>query len=200
MARSTVDIFNMALGWLGGAQLTGVESTWEKSTPGTLCKNLFPVILADALEAHDWSFALRRADLPLKSTPGGQGYQYRYGRPADCLRLVELEGAGHGRGPCFITDGQDILTDEAPARLLYVANITDPNQWTAAFSLALSWGLAAFLSTAQKNDSQQQELCARNYQIQLAEAWVRDMSTQNPRMPLSPWQSARAGDDAEGGY
>lgn len=190
MAHSTVAVFNLALAWLGGEQLSSVESTWENSALGILCRNNFPTVLDSALAAADWSFATRRVQLALKveglSHPQ---YPFRYGLPADCLRPVRLMDSDEGGS--FIIEQRDLLTSESPAQLAYVARVEDPRLWPPDFVVALSWGLAGILATARLGDSRKQLECIEHYEKALAEAWATDCNQGKPLTAASQWQEAR---------
>ncbi len=192
--RSTVAVFNQALAWLGGEQLSSVETTWEESALGRLCKYNFPLVLDQALTAHDWSFARRRVTLPAKpeSLPHPL-YAKRYGLPADCLRPIQLLGSAAAGGGEYVIEGRDLLTNAAPAVLEYVAREEDPAAWPPEFAVALSWGLAAVLATAKINDPRKQEQCFQRYEAALAEAVARDLGKQRPRVAPSAWKAARFG-------
>ena len=188
--NSTVAVFNLALAWLGGEQLSTVESTWEDSAMGRLCQNLFGPVLDTALSAHDWSWATRRVTLaPKPDDDPHPVYSRRYALPADCLRACDLVGeAGGGQ---FVIEGRDLLTMASPAALSYVARMEDPAAWPPEFVAALSWGLAAALSTARNNDQRKQEQCLQHYETALAEAVARDLNKSRPKPIPSAWQNAR---------
>lgn len=193
MADSVVQIYNMALGWLGGHQLPSVEAAWDDSDIGKLCQAYYPQVLREALEAHEWSFAARSQDLGRKPQSGREDYPIRYGLPADYLRAIRLEGGNHFDLPHFIIEGEDLLTGVEPARLVYIALLNDPKKFPAAFTTALSYGLASFLATANVNDMQKQNVCQQKYMTMLEEAWARDLQSQKPMMKPSAWAVARHG-------
>jgi hypothetical protein len=198
---STVGLFNLALAHLGGDQLITVDSTWEQSALGILCLNNFPGVLDQALEAHPWSFAKARkvlAEIQGPAAPGplnsaylpdtAVGLRRRYRLPADCLRPVEIAG-----GWSFILEGRDILTNAAPAELIFIRRVEDPREWPPVFRAALAWGLAAILAIARNNDQRQQQMCLQAYQMNLKEAMARDNNMQQPAEELSDWERARLG-------
>jgi hypothetical protein len=198
-SQTTVTVYNLALAWLGGEQLSSVEAPWEDSALGHLCINNFPQVLDQALAAHDWSFARSRKVLARKPDDGSAAadplYPYRYALPADCLRPVRLYApGGSDRTASYLIEGLDLLTDLQPAELLYVARVEDPRRWPAGFVTALSWGLAAVLSSAKNNDPQKQMQCLKNYEMALAEAVARDQNAIRPIPPASKWRAARRGE------
>lgn len=195
MADSTVSVYNMALGWLGGDQLPTSEAAWDDSDPiGRLCKNLFPEVLRQCLEAHEWSFAAKSETLARKPEAAREGWMYRCALPSDCLRPLRLEGCGLPlTGPAFIIEGIDILCNVDPARMLYIGHVQDPKRWPPTFTSALSWGLASILATANNNDQRVQQNCLQRHQMALEEAWALDQQTQNEPPQPSAWAQARYG-------
>lgn len=77
MDKSTV--CNMALRMIG-------EHEYVSDTPAyEACELYFPLCYKELLAGHDWSFARRRS--VLKKNEEGE-----YPLPADCLRIVEVQG------------------------------------------------------------------------------------------------------------
>lgn len=196
MAReeSTVRIYNQALAWLGGEQLSSVESPWKDSALGILCNNNYPLVLDMALSAHDWTFALKRQILArVEDKNPHPEFQYSYKLPSDCLRPRCLTVPGARWPHHYIIEGVDLMANITPAELSYVGRVTDPSLFPPAFTTALSWGLAQVLATARINDPQRQQLCQQNYEFHLAEAIARDQNAINPKPVGSSWLAARAG-------
>ena len=182
---STVGLFNLALAFLGGEQLSSTEAPWEKSALGILCAGNFPRVLDNALEAHPWSFARARAVLARVADPGLPPV---YALPADCLRPIGLAD-----GCPYVLEGQNLLADAAPAVLDYIKRVEDPSQWPPAFRTALAWGLAAVLAAARVNDHQKQRLCFQHYHLALSEAMALDQNSQQPAPEPTAWELARRG-------
>ena len=193
--QSTVMLFNTALARLGGEQLDERISPLETDTLGVLCTNLFKHVLDTTLTAHDWTFALRRVALAeVADAVENTEYPHAYAMPADCIRVVRLDGsAGINRSPAYVIEGDLLRTQEDTASLLYVARVNDPLRWPPTFADALAWGLAAELATAKNNDMRKQQFCAQNYELSLSTAIARDCAAQNPHAALSPWKAARFG-------
>ena len=187
MTSSTIGVFNLALAFLGGEQLSNIQAPWEDSALGRLCLNLWPFVLDEALSAHPWSFALARAALAEKPEPTAEaGYPFRYALPADCLRPVGLAGP-------YVLEGRDLLSAAPRAELLYVRRVDDPALWPPAFKVALAWGLAVVLASARLNDSPKQKHCLERYNLALREAMARDNNMRPPVPKASPWELARGG-------
>ena len=198
--KSTIQLFNTALGRLGGEQIPYNRSPQEQDATGILCENLFPHVLDMVLEAHEWGFATRRvilAKLP-EQQPLNPSYVFRYALPTDCVKPVSIEGyAGVNRTPAYLIESNAILTNKQNAELVYIARVEEPRAWPPSFADALAWAMAGELASARINDSQKQNWCYQNYEIALAKAAARDRAKQNPHIKRSPWLVARGTGPAE---
>ncbi len=198
--KSTIQLFNTALGRLGGEQIPYNRSPQEQDATGILCENLFPHVLDMVLEAHEWGFATRRvylAKLP-EQQPENPSYVFRYALPTDCVKPVSLEGyAGVNRTPAYLIESNAILTNKQNAELVYIARVEEPRAWPPSFADALAWAMAGELASARINDSQKQNWCYQNYEIALAKAAARDRAKQNPHRKQSPGLVARGTGPAE---
>ena len=96
-----------------------------------------------------------------------------YALPTDpyCLRVLEMEH------PDFIfkiendaTSGRVLLTDEATAKILYIARVTDPTLFDAMFVETLTSKLAVDLAYAITGSAQLQAQMEKMYQAKLSEA------------------------------
>lgn len=193
--QSTVRLFNTALARLGGEQLDERISSLETDTLGVLCTTLFQHVLDLALDAHAWSFALRRVSLAAATdVTDNTDYPNAFALPSDCIRAVRLDGSGGvGRSPAYVVEGETLRTPEPVATLLYVQRVADPRRWPSSFADALAWALAAELATAKNNDRAKQQLCAQKYELALATAIARDCAGQNKYQAQSAWRAARFG-------
>ena len=198
--KSTIQLFNTALGRLGGEQIPYNRSPHEQDATGILCENLFPHVLDMVLEAHEWGFATRRVLLAMlpEQQPENPDYVLRYAMPTDCVKPVSIEGyAGVNRTPAYLIEGNAILTNKRNAELVYIARIEEPRAWPPSFADVLAWALAGDLASARINDSQKQNWCYQNYEVALAKAAARDRAKQNPHRKQSPWLVARGNGPSE---
>lgn len=198
--KSTIQLFNTALGRLGGEQIPYNRSPHEQDATGILCENLFPHVLDMVLEAHEWGFATRRVVLAMlpEQQPENPEYVLRYAMPVDCVKPVRVEGyAGVNRTPAYLIEGSAILTNRRNAELVYIARVEEPRAWPASFADALAWALAGELASARINDSQKQNWCYQNYEVALAKAAARDRAKQNPYRNRSSWLVARGNGPSE---
>lgn len=163
---SDIVICNIALSHIGGESIASFE---EKSEPARLCRIYYGVDL-DALTAvHDWPHCSRYVRLAeLTACPPTWGHAYQ--RPADCIRVLEIVG-GAGSTPIpFEISGNTILTDQPDAWVKYAARVSDPALWPPLFAEAMSWKLAATLSTKMTGAGGALNNCMQMYSHALTQA------------------------------
>jgi len=156
---SPVTICNLALSHIGDTATVASIDPPEGSVQADLCARFYPVALASMMEAHPWSWALRRAVLAPLGSAWPQ-WQYAYALPADALSVVAVlpSTATDDHLLCGAavpvpwsqeindTGQQCIYTNQPDAVCRYVAMATDASRFSATFVMALSYHLAALLA------------------------------------------------------
>jgi hypothetical protein len=172
---SEVDICNLALGFLGDRATVSSISPPEGSAQAEHCARFYPIARNATLEAHDWGFATKRANLALLSDTPPPGWQFVYQLPNDCLNIIKLIDPGMpapfelddwDRMGCYpLSPGIPFVPPEVPyelearadglpvvytkleaAQIQYVALVTDTTKFSAQFVDALSRLLASYLA------------------------------------------------------
>lgn len=205
--KSLIHLYNTALSRLGGEQIPQNISSLESDTVGAICQNIFPHVLDVALEAHNWSFALKRAELAKV-----QGERSLFALPTDCVKPVriwventlasdstiksrsiasEYMAESSHNTPEYVIEGSYISCHAQRVLLLYVARVTEPKMWSPSFSEYLVWLMAARLAPARNNDKQQQQMAEQMAETSLAKACARDRAKQRAHRPRSAWSTAR---------
>ena len=183
---SEVGICNQALGWLGATPIISLD---DNTTEARLCKANYALVRDAVLEAHNWTFAIGRFDLPQNATGPVNGYTNAFQIPTEVLRVLDVNC-----GEDWRVEGQDIVTNEAVAKIRAVVRVADPNRFSSLFTQALAARLAADLAIAL---TQSRELQQQHYQIyleKLDEAAANDGSQGKSRQITSSWlRGSRAG-------
>ena len=87
---SKVTICNLALARIGDeANITSIDPP-EGSAMAEACQRLYPLAVEVVLEAHDWTFAMRRRALAKLSSVETGGWKYGFKVPSDALRVVAV--------------------------------------------------------------------------------------------------------------
>ncbi|WP_175982554.1 hypothetical protein [Caballeronia zhejiangensis] len=165
---SAVDICNLALGHLGDDATVSSINPPEGSAQAEHCQRFYPIARDMTLEAHEWGFATKRANLALLTDTPPPGFTYVYQLPSDCRNVIDLvnpytivdvphnglhwHGYGYGNEPIpyeleTLANGtQAIYTNLAEAQIRYTFGVTDTTKFSAQFTDAVGWLLASYLA------------------------------------------------------
>lgn len=135
MALSQINIYNQAFFALG---LPRATSTTEDSKAVRAANEMYEICRDELLSMHTWNFATKRVALTQSTTTPAFGYSYQYALPSDFLRLVRLSN----KAITYRIEGLYLLTDDSEVSIQYIAQITDPTQFSALFAAALALHLA----------------------------------------------------------
>ena len=148
---SVVEICNSALNMLGANNITALT---EDSKNARLLNQRYIPIRDVIFRSHAWNCLIKRVQLAQDTDTPTHEYAKQYTLPADCLRVLKVGGHHDGSssdlddGQKFKVEGRKILTDESTIYLLYIANITDVNEYDTLLQETLAARLAAELCYA----------------------------------------------------
>lgn len=200
--RSEIDVWNTALGRLGGNQFNRENTVNGDSAQATLCRTFYPHVLDMCLSSSMWGFARKTVHLAMVdgNEPTNPAYPYRFALPSDCVRPVRLLGNGVMTGDFwqsadetwpFEIVGNNIMTDTETATLVYISRVTDVASWPATFADAVAWALASELATALINDPNRQQMYGDRAKSSLDQAAAVENNSQNKRRIPSAWLMSR---------
>lgn len=86
---SEVDICNLALGYLGDDATVASIDPPEGSAQAEHCSRFYPIARDMMLQAHTWSFSMRRVTGALLTSESSV-WEYAYALPGDCLRVLAV--------------------------------------------------------------------------------------------------------------
>lgn len=196
---SNVDIANRALTKLGEQRIISLT---DDNKAGREVNSMFTLVRDAELRAHNWRFAIKRAQLAAQATAPEFGFAYQYRPPADCLRILEVGEFYPGADLSdyvgadtseYAYEGGLILTDlAAPLKLRYIARIEDPTLYDALFVEAFACKLAVELAEPLSQSSTKRELAQREYDRAIALA-VKANSIELPPVKAADdtWVLAR---------
>ena len=138
---SVVDICNGALNQLGA---TTILSLTEDSKNARLCNQRFTQVRDAVFRSHPWNCLQKRQELAADTTAPAWGFKFAYTLPADCLRLLRILDYDSN----YKVEGRKILSNTSSMKILYVARITDPNEYDELLRETLSAALAADIAYA----------------------------------------------------
>ncbi len=117
MALTDLQVFyNEALGLLGEYQIEEGTPTTDKQYE--LCERYYARARQETLQAHPWNEAIKQAMILQEATAPLFGYDYKYAKPTDCLKVLSInEDVEH-----WEIQGNYILTDHITSPPEYDAN------------------------------------------------------------------------------
>jgi len=162
---SVVEIVNSALNLLGASTITALT---DDSKNARICNQRYEPIRNRIFRSHPCNCLLKRVQLAQDTTAPVVEYAYAYTLPSDCLRVLKLHTGALDSIEADIKyniEGRKLVTDEATVYILYVALITDPNQYDTYLQEALAAQLAADIAYGITNNA----TLAKYYQEQADE-------------------------------
>jgi hypothetical protein len=161
---SALTVVNEALVRIG---VPPISSFSEHGAQALATSSLYSQVRETVMTDHPWSFALREAQLPKIMVPDADlrstGWTHVYQLPTDHLRVLGLRSLRS-----FTLSGDQLYTDDDPARLVYIANV-DEAGWPAHFRQLVVYEVAAALAVALTDSGQR------------AETYLREARTYRPR-------------------
>ena len=175
---STVDICNGALNQLGA---TTILSLTEDSKNARLCNSRYTQVRDAVFRSHPWNCLQKRQELAADTTAPAWGFSYAYTLPADCLRLLRILDFDSN----YKVEGRKILSNTSSMKILYIARITDPNEYDELLRETLSASLAADIAFAVTSNNTTSQNMYQLYQEKLKDArFVDSTEGQNVEQDL----------------
>lgn len=145
---SEVDICNSALNMLGA---NNIISLTEDSKNARLMNQRYTSVRDSIFRSHAWNCLIKRVQLSADIDTPTHEYAKQYTLPSDSLRVLKIGGHHNGSssdldaGQKFKIEGRKLLTDETTVYLIYIAKITDPNEYDTLLIETISAKLASEL-------------------------------------------------------
>jgi hypothetical protein len=187
---SDVSICNLALQKLGAARITALT---DNSRNARSCNNCYTSIRDKELRRHNWNFSIKRAVLAPLATAPAFGYLYAFPVPNDFLKIImppqfnldwKLENQGGVR--VILTNQGNVMN------LVYVAQITDPMQFDAAFAEAFAAKLAWHMCEEITQSNEKKKDIAAEYKDLIGEASRTDAFEKvSAAQPVDSWLQAQ---------
>jgi hypothetical protein len=185
MSTSNVQIANNALIRIGASSII---SFTENSEAARAVNLIFSQVRNAVLRDHIWNFALRRVQLALNDTAPAFGYGNSFALPTDCLRVIQMEE----KDMVYVIEGRNLLTDEGTAKIIYLAEITDPTQYDPMFVEALSARLAAELAIPLADSNSLYQNMMEVYRMKITDARSIDgQESGEPQIVADTWLDSR---------
>jgi len=150
---TNTQIANLALAKIAQPALVSLD---EQTVVAEQVRTHFDLVRREVLASVHWPFATRRVLVPRLSAAPAFGFAYAFQLPTDYLSVIDANAEDDSRLPpeAYMVEGNALLSDSATCKLRYVADVTDPNQFTPQFAAAFAHLLAARIAPAVTGDPQ----------------------------------------------
>ena len=160
---SVVDICNGALNQLGASTILSLT---DDSKNARLCNSRYTQVRDALFRTHPWNCLQTRLELAASSDSPAWGFTYAYTLPANCLRLLRVLDYDSN----YKVEGRKILSDASTMKILYIARITDPNEYDELLRETLSAALGADIAYAVTSNNTTSQNMIVSYQEKLRDA------------------------------
>jgi len=172
---SEVDIINSALNMVGA---TNIIARSEDSKSARVTNQRFDYVRDAVCRAHPWNCLITRRTLASDAASPTFGFTNQYTLPTDpyCLRVLRLDYLDVD----FRVEGRKIHCDEDTLNLIYLARITDPNEWDQLLIESIAARLAADTAFALVQSTSLVATLYSLYETKLSEARFVDATEGTP--------------------
>ncbi len=170
---SDVDICNSALNMIGASNIISLT---EDSRAARVCNQRYEFIRDAVFRAHPWNCLVTRTSLAADSDTPAFEFDHQHTLPADCLRVLRPENPD----TVFRVEGRKIISSTTPFKMIYVARITDPNEYDQLLIESIAARLAADVSYALVNSASLSQMLMATYDSKLSEARFVDATEGTP--------------------
>ena len=178
---SVVDICNGALNQLGASTILSLT---EDSKNARLCNARYTQVRDSVFRSHPWNCLQKRIQLAADTETPAWGFTKQYTLPSDCLRVLTIIDYDAD----YKIEGRKILTDNSTMKILYIARITDPNEYDELLRETLSAALAADIAYAVTSSNPTASNMYNLFKDKLKEARFVDATegqNQNPEKGMA---------------
>lgn len=186
------DIANLALDILKEAPITSLDQ--DRPTASWMKRN-FDFNRDAVLAMMPWNCALKRVKLPADGTSPAFGWDYRYGLPSDCIRLLPVtnDGTMEGRPVQHEVEAGYVLTNKAgPLKVRYISRLKNYSAYPALLIEAVSARLALRMAHWMTGKSSYVQIAQAHFDRALHDAWLSDaIEGSSPRAADNEWIDAR---------
>jgi len=172
---SDVDICNSALNMIGASNIISLT---EDSRAARVCNQRYEFVRDAVFRAHPWNCLISRVEVAADATAPAFEFEYAHTLPTDpyCLRVLRPQDPDS----VFKIEGRKLLANSTPFKFIYIARVTDPNEYDQLLIEALAARLAADVSYALVNSATLTQSLFAIYDAKLSEARFVDATEGTP--------------------
>jgi len=156
---SVISLCNSALNLLGASTISALT---DDSKNARICNQRYEPVRNRVFRGHAWNCLHKRVQLAQDSTAPVVEYTYAYTLPSDCLRVLKIHtGTADSINSeiDYKVEQRKIVTNEGTIYLVYIALVTDPNEYDVYLQESISHQLAADIAYSLTSNA----TLAKNY-------------------------------------
>lgn len=177
-------ICNLALAKIGDQSITSLD---DNTVESRFCKLYYPVSLGECLMLNTWNFATKSASLSQSIPNPIFDWNYSYALPTDFARITKFNSFGPNDPISnYEIQGQNLLTDEDHASIVYIFNNPDPSTFTPSFVSILTLKLASDLAKPLAGSLELKNQLLQQFETSISEAGRIDANSTRPQK-VEPW-------------
>ena len=172
---SDVDICNSALNMIGASNIVSLT---EDSRAARVLNQRYEFVRDAVFRSHPWNCLIRRTSLAADSDTPEFEYDHQHSLPTHpfCLRVLRSDDPD----TVFRVEGRKVVSSTTPFKMIFIARVTDPNEYDQLLIEALSARLASDISYALVNSAVLSQNLFSLYQGKLSEARFVDATEGTP--------------------
>ena len=172
---SDVDICNSALNMIGASNIVSLT---EDSRAARVCNKRYEFVRDAVSRAHPWNCLVRRASIAADADSPAFEFEYQFTLPNNpyCLRIIRPQDID----TIYRIEGRKVLANTTPFKFIYIARVTDPNEYDQLFIETIAARLAADISYALVNSATLTASLFDIYNQKLSEARFVDATEGTP--------------------
>jgi len=172
---SDVDICNSALNMIGASNIISLT---EDSRAARVCNQRYEFVRDAVFRSHPWNCLIKRTSLAADSDTPAFECSYQHTLPTNpyCLRVLRPQDPD----TVFKIEGRKVMSNTTPFKMIYVARVTDANEYDQLLIETISARLAADISYALVNSAALSQSLMDMYAAKLSEARFVDATEGTP--------------------
>lgn len=172
---SDVDICNSALNMIGASNIISLT---EDSRAARVCNQRYEFVRDAVFRSHPWNCLIKRTSLAADSDTPAFEFSYQHTLPTNpyCLRVLRPQDPD----TIFKIEGRKVVSNTTPFKMIYVARVTDANEYDQLLIETISARLAADISYALVNSAALSQSLMEMYAAKLSEARFVDATEGTP--------------------
>lgn len=165
MAASSTEICNLAISWLAGSRILSLD---DNSDEAKLCKANYDTSRRAVLEEREWTFAIKRVQLPALAAAPLFGWTHSFLVPSDLLYSIGVynprDANNHQSSQTpHVFESDTINANIETINLKYIHDLVNTKRFSPLFDQAIAAHIAMNIAIPLTENSKQYDRMASLY-------------------------------------